>query len=207
MQTIAVVATKGGVGKTTLASCLAVDLAKRAPVGLLDLDPQLSLSDWWGRRGEPKNPKLYSGIDSASDAIGIVDLFGEVDWLIVDTSPGLLHAVKPAVEAADLVLIPIKSSALDLIAIQPALDIVVESGTPYLMVLNEAVSTKMDTTAAEMLGDESHPMARVPVRQRVAYRSAVTLGKTGPEVDEKCAAEISELVADVKRALKGKRRG
>lgn len=206
MHTIAIVATKGGVGKTTLATCLAVELAKTELVALLDFDPQQSLADWWGRRGEPKNPNLYTGMAVVSEAVELLEVLS-VDWTIVDTGPGLLHAVKPAVEAADLVIIPIKSSALDLIAIQPALDIVNESGTPYLMVLNECVSTKMDTTATELLSEADHPVASTPIKQRVAYRSAATTGKTGPELDDKCAAEITALLQDIKTIVGGKRRG
>jgi chromosome partitioning protein len=206
MHTIAVVATKGGVGKTTLATCLAVELAKTAQVALLDLDPQQSLADWWGRRGEPDNPRLYSGIEVVSEAVHLVQILGP-DWLIVDTGPGLLHAVKPAVDAADLVIIPIKSSALDLIAIQPALDIAAESGTPYLMVLNECVSTKMDTTATELLSGADHPVASTPIKQRVAYRSAATTGKTGAELDDKAAAEITALLQEIQTIIGGKRRG
>jgi len=206
MHTIAVVATKGGVGKTTLATCLAVELAKTAEVALLDLDPQQSLADWWGRRGEPDNPMLYTGIEAVSEAVHLVQML-DPHWLIVDTGPGLLHAVKPAVDAADLVLIPIKSSALDLIAIQPALDIAAESGTPYLMVLNECVSTKMDTTAAELLSSAEHPVASTPIKQRVAYRSAATTGKTGAELDDKAAAEITALLQEIQTIVGGKGRG
>ena len=49
MQQIAVVNSKGGVGKTTTAICLAgalIDLGRR--VLLVDLDPQASASVWLG---------------------------------------------------------------------------------------------------------------------------------------------------------------
>ena len=49
MITIALVAAKGGVGKSTLAAALAIAIALDAPgttVALLDLDPQGSLTLW-----------------------------------------------------------------------------------------------------------------------------------------------------------------
>ena len=198
MRTIAIVGTKGGTGKTTLLSCLAVALSDEGSVAVLDLDPQRSLTDWWDRRGQPDNPKLYSGIDSAADAADIIRADGKSDWLLIDTGPGLLRAIEPAVKAADVVLIPLKASALDLVALQPVLDIMHASGTPYLMVLNESVSTKMDTSAAELLRDSDHMVAKVPIRQRVAYRSAATTGKTGPEIDDKCEAELIALLDEVR---------
>ena len=46
MHTLTLAASKGGVGKTTLTSALAVEAAKKLHVGLYDLDPQQSLARW-----------------------------------------------------------------------------------------------------------------------------------------------------------------
>jgi chromosome partitioning protein len=46
---------KGGVGKTTICSALAVRAGEESRrVALLDLDPQESLASWWTRRGKTK---------------------------------------------------------------------------------------------------------------------------------------------------------
>jgi chromosome partitioning protein len=68
MYVIAVVNTQGGVGKTTLASALAVRAAKDSPrVAMVDLDPQRSLVEWWQRRGSTENPTIFEGADSPVD--------------------------------------------------------------------------------------------------------------------------------------------
>ena len=137
MRVIVLAATKGGVGKTTLASALAVAASsERKMVGMLDLDPQQSLAMWWGRRGSVDNPKVYSGLDTVAEAVEVLEAYG-IDWLFIDTGPGLLRILEPPIEAADLVIVPVKASAFDLQAIDPVLEVVDESSKPYLMVLNE----------------------------------------------------------------------
>ena len=60
-RVVTLAGTKGGTGKTTLASALAVRAAEDSPkVALIDLDPLASLSSWSTRRGKTKNPKLLS---------------------------------------------------------------------------------------------------------------------------------------------------
>ncbi len=77
MYIIAVVNTKGGVGKTTIASALAVRAAKDSPrVAMVDLDPQRSLVEWWDRRGAVDNPTVFEGAASPADAVEALALDG-----------------------------------------------------------------------------------------------------------------------------------
>jgi hypothetical protein len=72
MRVVTLAGTKGGTGKTTLASALAVRAAEDSPkVALIDLDPQESLSSWWTRRGKAKNPKLFE-VDATTEAIELL---------------------------------------------------------------------------------------------------------------------------------------
>lgn len=66
-RTITLAASKGGTGKTTLTSALAVQAMRDGDsVALLDWEPQGSVSLWWRMRGKPDNPRLVSGaIDPA----------------------------------------------------------------------------------------------------------------------------------------------
>jgi Mrp family chromosome partitioning ATPase len=50
MVTVAVIAQKGGVGKTTLALHLAVEAAKAGPAIIVDIDPQSSAAQWADNR-------------------------------------------------------------------------------------------------------------------------------------------------------------
>src|SRR5262245_55713473 len=113
LRVIALANPKGGVGKTTLASCLAVRAAEESRrVALLDLDPQESLASWWTRRGKTKNPKLFE-VDAAVEAIEL--LIGEGwEWVFIDTGPARLDLIEAGIVVADIVLLPTRPSALDI---------------------------------------------------------------------------------------------
>lgn len=201
MKTIVLAATKGGVGKTTLTTALAVRaMADRKRVALIDLDPQRSLSDWWERRGEPVNPYLH---DDDMLAQAVVALAGEgFDWLFVDTPPAFVDTIKDAIEVADLVVIPTHASALDLAAIGAVAEAAEESGKPTVIVLNAVEPRwKLTKSAPAFLSAEGHTVLNEQVSHRQAYVAGVTVGKTGPEVerDGKCGEEIDALWATLKR--------
>src|SRR6478752_7914034 len=88
--------TKGGTGKTTLASSLAVRAAEDSPkVALIDLDPQESLSSWWTRRGKSKNPKLFE-VDATTEAIELL-ISQSWQWVFIDTGPAKIELIEPGI--------------------------------------------------------------------------------------------------------------
>lgn len=101
MIVIAVLNSKGGVGKTTLTACLAVRAAKDGAVCVVDLDSQSSYSDWYSRRGSPDNPALLTGEDRASDAVESLALTAPYEWIFLDGPPGSIITTKDAVEIRD----------------------------------------------------------------------------------------------------------
>ena len=61
---------KGGVGKTTLATHIAGELAMRGlHVILLDADPQGSSLDWTQRRSQQGLPRLFSAVGLARETL------------------------------------------------------------------------------------------------------------------------------------------
>lgn len=112
MQMILVANPKGGSGKTTLATSIAGWLAgKRQRVGLLDLDPQRSATEWLARR-----PALFPAISGHAPGKKARDLREEgLQWLVVDTPAGL-HGedLRDAVRRTDVMLVPLTPSAFDM---------------------------------------------------------------------------------------------
>ena len=87
MNIIAIIAQKGGTGKTTLAISLAV-AAERAGrmVAIVDLDPQASASNWGDRR-EADSPVVVSAQPARlGHVLGAAKKQG-ADLLLIDTPP------------------------------------------------------------------------------------------------------------------------
>jgi chromosome partitioning protein len=116
-KVVALVSRKGGTGKTSIAMNLAALLSTRQRrVLVLDLDRGADASRWFERGKElpfaVKRVSLRVAESGLSRMIG--ELGSEADLVIVDTPPANTSAMRQAVEAADLVLIPTGPSALDL---------------------------------------------------------------------------------------------
>ena len=187
---LAIVASKGGVMKSTLATALAVRAAKDGlRVALLDADPQESLTMWWGRRGEPDNPQVFSMEDVAADVRQLAS--DGYDWVIIDGPPSNFDRIGPIVRASDFCLIPARVSAFDLDAVSTVVAQCAKLSKPFAFVLTQTDPrwSKFTESAAKALKMRGHVLAE-QIRFRLAYASAPTIGKTGPEsVDARQAAE------------------
>ncbi len=105
---VAVVNTKGGSGKTTVATHLAAHFAQRGLVtGLADLDRQQSASGWLARR--PYTLPAIHAVDLESGKPPKT-----LDRLVVDAPAALKRkAVAEVVETADVLVIPVLPSVFD----------------------------------------------------------------------------------------------
>lgn len=118
MHNILIANTKGGSGKTTLATNLAGYFATLgASVMLTDLDRQQSSAQWLERR--PAALPLIQSQHARSK--------NEPDWIITDSPAGLRDdKLTAAVKHASCVLVPIQPSAFDIGATRDFLDILAE---------------------------------------------------------------------------------
>lgn len=209
MKAIGIVSSKGGVGKTTLASALAVRaVADGKRVALVDLDPTESLAAWLGRRADP-GLALFHGADRASEAIEALEQTERPDFVFIDTPPSHLKVIRDAIESVDLAIIPLRPGALDLIGSEDAVAIALEAEASFLCVFND-VDTRwggLDAARRYLVdADPPVPIAETVITHRAAYFAAMASGKSGPEVgrDGKAADEIDALWAEVKAALRKK---
>ncbi len=151
-NTIAIVNSKGGAGKTTTAMALAHLIGGTGePTILLDLDGQGSAQAWSGELDETGQPfgatveQIPVDVPPARLARLIADVASRCEWLVIDTPPGHPDRVDAAVEAAALYggvcIVPTSPSSVDL----PRAMVTVEDidgRAPALVLL---VKTKLNT--------------------------------------------------------------
>ena len=197
MKKIALIAQKGGVGKTTLAVNLAVSMqASGFKTTLFDLDPQESAVIWADRRKNEfphveflTERRLPDGLTAAAEH--------GFSIAIIDTPPAAGPQAFTAAQSADLVLIPCRPSLVDLDAIRRTAQLIKSAGVPAFVVFNAAPpsATTLIEDAKAIVDAAGLVAAPTVLRERSAYRAAWPLGSAVVENEPngKAAQEISEL--------------
>lgn len=197
MQTLAMIAQKGGTGKTTLALSLAVAAeAAGQSVIVIDLDPQASACRWGDRRTAEAPAVMDAQPARLAAALAKAAQSG-FDLAIVDTPARVEQAAAEAAKAADLVLIPCKPSILDLETLRTTAELVQgRSKRPPLVVLNAipAQGTRHEQAAQAITG-MGLEVCPIYVGQRVAFEYAMQAGQsvTEYEPDGRAASDIRQL--------------
>ena len=197
MQTLAMIAQKGGTGKTTLALSLAVaaEAAGRA-VLVVDLDPQASACKWSDRRSGETPSVIDAQPARLAAALAKAHQAG-IDLAIVDTPARVEQAAAEAAKIADLVLIPCKPSILDLETLRATVELVQGRSRKAPLVILNAVPAQgtRHQQAAEAIISMGFEVCPAHVGQRVAFEYAAQAGQTVTEYEPegRAASEIRQL--------------
>lgn len=204
MKIIAFASQKGGAGKTTLATHLAVQ-AERAgagPVGVIDTDPQGTLAAWRAARRAPAPrfaratpQRLVKEIAAMRDA--------GVKLLVVDTPPAIGSIIARVVAMADLVVVPSRPSPNDLLAIGATVEITEGLGKPLVFVINGATPRARITADAATALSQHGPVASTTMHQRIAFASSMIDGRAVMEIPGavRAADEVIQLWSYLSKRL------
>jgi len=202
VKTLAILSRKGGAGKTTVALHLAVtaQASGLGRVALVDMDPQRSAADWWRSR-QAETPEMVEADPGGLASVVKAAKSAGVELLVVDTRPSAEEDALEAASCADLALIVVKPSILDLRAVAATVTTVRQAKTPGLVLINQAPPGRngeeaaIVTEAIEALGGYGLPLSPVVLHARAAYHAALIDGRAVNELEPsgKAAREIEAL--------------
>jgi chromosome partitioning protein len=212
MRTVALLARKGGTGKTTLAvhlSVLAAESGRR--VLLVDTDPQRSAGDWWRVR-KTDDPQLVECAAKRVPAVLEAAARDGIDLAVVDTRPSVEADTADIARLSDMVLIPTRPGILDLRAIAPTTEVVRSVNLPdraTMIVLNAVPAARgfgengLTAEARRALEAYHLPVAEVAIGSRSAFAHALIDGRSVTEFEPngKAAKELRKLFKHMETIL------
>lgn len=184
MKTISVVNQKGGVGKTTVAVNLLAELAAGTSALLIDADPQASAAGWVSRAPEDRSyPGRWREVTDAEELKTIPSLAG-FDWTVIDGPPSLGSPLMDvALAVADLAIIPVTPSVIDLMSMVEATAVSVQKAltdNPNLffavLINRRQPGTTMAQEVRGALEAEGIPVFNTEWSQSTAHVSAAAEG-------------------------------
>ena len=211
---IAITSLKGGVGKTTIATNLAVCFAQKGyKVCIVDTDAEQESSISWA---EQRPDDL---IRVAVMRVGEKTLIREVkqqeknyDIVLLDGSPQLRELASATIAASDLVIVPISPSAYDFWALENFLgrleqvrQMKAERLEAYILLNKFNESQNIGKELLEGLKNEftEIPKLKTTIGERVAYKETISHGLGVTEYkDKKAKDEIQALANELEIIMK-----
>ena len=200
MRTVAVIALKGGSGKTTVATHLALAAHLRGVSTLVaDIDPQRSASNVLSARADPGPTCIATtGAQLMSAQFAATGLRKQL--FIIDTQAGALEDVSEAVVLSDYAVLVVRPTLIDIAGLARTLMLVRKLGKPSTVVVNQApfaregIEPPLVKRALRALDYMQAPLAPVIVRSRSIYQTGLETGRSAEETTDVAAAkEIAAL--------------
>lgn len=195
---------KGGVGKTTLSIHTAAELARLGKrVLLIDADPQGSALAWASTRQNPTftvvgmpKPTIHKEIDLLQRGY---------DHVIIDGPPRGDELARSILLGADVVVVPLLPSPLDIYATTPTVNLIRQAQVPRpnlrcCLAINRKIAlTAIGRKVRKAIQELDVPIIEQDIGQRVAFAECLAHGKTiSKEADRKGAAEITRFVEELR---------
>ncbi|HWB84017.1 MAG TPA: ParA family protein [Bryobacteraceae bacterium] len=210
---IAILNLKGGCGKSTIAINLACELAAHSdPVFLLDNDSQGTASHWLSH-GRLTVQGEFMPLENDQDSERLVRAVAARNerYVVLDAPAHVGAAALAAGKIADLVLVPVTASGVDLVATRAVVDLVRKarvlrrSAAPKCLIVPSKIDRRTD--AGRRIDEQVREFGETigpTIHQRTAFVDAFGDGKwIGDYAPESPAHyDIRALAMAVKRSLR-----
>ena len=210
---------KGGSGKTSLVAHLSivwaspqrVEFSRNRPgvkVVCLDLDPQQSLKTWFEARNEAGHDISNLDVRTIREEMlseSVERARSEADIVMIDLPPGMRGASFAGYAAANIVLVPLQLSPLDLWATGPTLKAIRDAGTKPLVVINRAPAhARLGDFVIAQAKNAGWPVAHTCLGNRIAFAASLVAGRgiTEESGASIAAAEMRLLAREVLNAAR-----
>jgi chromosome partitioning protein len=182
--TITVTQRKGGVGKTTVAICIAAELTRRGhDVALVDSDPQRSAAHW-AELGNLEFPVYEIALEDISVSTWAREVRNiEAGTVVIDTAPDA-RGMGASIAVADLILVPCTASGLDLDATTQTLAIIEAARerrrdrVQVILIPNRVDSRTLEGRQLVEELSEFGEIVAPPIASRLAFVRSFTYGQS-----------------------------
>lgn len=212
MQKVITVAhQKGGVGKSTIALNLAVELSKRYPLYVIDLDYQKSLSIFNENRKEvglqPLNVIL---INDKKELINAID---SIKGLILVDSGGFDSDLnRIAIIGSDLVITPLSNNLIEIYGLEAFKKILAELRDVKKDLIAHVLLNNVNPTATKSIqelrkyiksNEHYFDMFETILRRRVDFAKSFEKGKSVVELNSmsKASKEIKNFIEEIENKI------
>ncbi len=167
----------------------------------MDADPQGTALRWANATPEDSEmPAVFAASLPLDEHIPA--LAKGWDYVVVDGAAKAKDRTRQSVQAADIVLIPVRPSGADIWASEWLVGVIrnrqrITGGTPAaaFLISQQIVNTNLAGEIGEVLGQYDIPVLEGRTSQRVAYAEALSVGSTvlDMEPSSKATAEINKI--------------
>ena len=172
-------------------------------IAIIDTDPQGSLGKWFMIRTEKNISNKNLTFKTASlwgAQYESKSLKKDHDIIIIDTPPKIESDARPAIEAADLVLIPVAPSHVDFWATEAIIDIAKKAKRKILIQINRANHrSKLISQTLEYINSLKVKATDTLIGHRQIFVSSMGIGKTA--VEKQRSGKAIEEIKDISNQI------
>lgn len=210
-QIIVIGGEKGGVGKSTITTNVAVEMVSQgARLMLIDSDPQKTSLNWIDRRNElnPTFSKIF-GVSKEGNVREIIkELSINYDIILLDASGRDSKSLRTALTICDKFYCPIKPSQADLETLPHVCELISASSDindklksyAIISMASPNYRTNDHTEASSSINDLNNylKLSKSVIMERKVYKDALLQGKGVTELqNNKASLEIKKLVQEI----------